>query len=318
MRVLSHDEAALLLALPTARRDLSALRDAPVVAVEVDADGPSVPLLRELPVVSIGIGHAGEDFDVIVEATADAAEVAAAVAANPHAAVTLVQLLRLQPSLTLPDALVAESLAYAALQGGGEFTRWLEGRGERVRRPETEPPVHTDRQGDTLVITLNRPRLRNLYSAAMRDALVDALEVAAADPALLVELRGAGKSFSAGGDLAEFGTTRDTAQAHLIRSTANAAPHLASIADRVTAYLHGAAVGAGIELAAFAGRVIASPDTSIALPEVSMGLIPGAGGTVSIARRIGRQRTAWLALTGTRIDAYRALLWGLVDEVSPG
>jgi len=317
MLVLSHDDAAQLLSLPTARRDLSALRAVPVLAIQVAGDGPSLALLRDLPVVSIGIGEAGEDFDVVVDDAGAAEAVAAAVEGNPLASVTLVHLLRLQPSLAVHDALVAESLAYATLQGGTEYGAWLERRGERVRRPEPEPPLLTDRIGDKLVITLNRPRLHNLYSAAMRDALVDALEVAVADPAVLIELRGAGKSFCAGGDLAEFGTMRDTARAHLIRSTANAAPHLAAMGDRVTAHLHGAAVGAGIELAAFAGRVVAAPDTSIALPEVSMGLIPGAGGTVSIARRIGRQRTAWLALTGARIDAYQALLWGLVDEVTP-
>ena len=79
--------------------------------------------------------------------------------------------------------------------------------------------------------------------------------------------------------------------------------------------VHGACVGAGIELPAFAGRVVASRDAWFALPEVAMGLVPGAGGTVSLPRRIGAQRTAWLALTGRRIDAETALAWGLVDEL---
>jgi enoyl-CoA hydratase/carnithine racemase len=61
--------------------------------------------------------------------------------------------------------------------------------------------------------------------------------------------------------------------------------------------------------------VVAAPDTSICLPEVQMGLIPGAGGTISIPRRIGRHRTAYLALTGTRLDAGAAHRWSLVDEV---
>ena len=72
-------------------------------------------------------------------------------------------------------------------------------------------------------------------------------------------------------------------------------------------------MGAGIELPAFARRVVAAEDAFFQLPELSLGLIPGAGGTVSIPRRIGRQRTARLALSGERLDAATALEWGLVD-----
>jgi enoyl-CoA hydratase/carnithine racemase len=80
--------------------------------------------------------------------------------------------------------------------------------------------------------------------------------------------------------------------------------------------LHGACVGAGIELPAYAHRVVAAPDTRILLPEVAMGLIPGAGGTVSIPRRIGRWRTLFLALSGDAVDAATALSWGLVDAIA--
>ena len=82
----------------------------------------------------------------------------------------------------------------------------------------------------------------------------------------------------------------------------------------MTAHLHGASIGAGIEISAFAGRVVADPETMISLPEVRMGLIPGAGGTVSLPRRIGRHRTAFLALTGAPLDAETARAWGLVDD----
>jgi len=63
--------------------------------------------------------------------------------------------------------------------------------------------------------------------------------------------------------------------------------------------------------------VVAAPDTRIALPEVALGLIPGAGGTVSVTRRVGRQRAAALALSGREIDARTALSWGLVDRIAP-
>jgi len=81
--------------------------------------------------------------------------------------------------------------------------------------------------------------------------------------------------------------------------------------------VHGACVGAGCELPAFCRRVCAREDAWFQLPEVGMGLVPGAGGTASLPGRIGRQRTAWLALSGSRIDAAKALRWGLIDEIAP-
>jgi enoyl-CoA hydratase/carnithine racemase len=83
----------------------------------------------------------------------------------------------------------------------------------------------------------------------------------------------------------------------------------------VTAHVKGHCIGAGVELPAFAGQIIADPDTTFSLPELRMGLIPGAGGTVSLPRRIGRQRTLQLALSGEPIDVATAHDWGLVDEV---
>ena len=307
-----------LIAAPTARGDLSALRGPAIIAVDCSTAVPHIrtlEALRSLPLVTVGVGGHHQAFDVVVDDEGQLSVLANAVAACPQASVTLVQVLRMSDTLSQLDALVAESLAYATLQGGGEFARWLAHRGTRVRRPEPTPPVVVTRDDDRLCIQLSRPRIHNLYNAAMRDALVEALVVAAADPQLRVEISGAGRSFCAGGDLAEFGTFSDAATAHLIRSSANAAPYLLAVADRITVQAHGACVGAGIELAAFASRVNASPDAFFQLPEVSMGLIPGAGGTVSITARIGRQRTAWMALTGERIDAPNALRWGLVDSV---
>ncbi|NNL65223.1 MAG: enoyl-CoA hydratase/isomerase family protein, partial [Myxococcales bacterium] len=77
--------------------------------------------------------------------------------------------------------------------------------------------------------------------------------------------------------------------------------------------LHGACVGAGIELAAFAARVHAAEDAFFGLPEIGMGLVPGAGGTVGIPRRIGAQRAARWMLSGARLDRETALSWGLID-----
>jgi enoyl-CoA hydratase/carnithine racemase len=131
-----------------------------------------------------------------------------------------------------------------------------------------------------------------------------------------IELRGEGPDFSSGGDLSEFGTLPDPATGHLVRSTRSPARALAACADRTTAFVHGASIGAGIELAALCAHVVATPDATFRLPELGLGLIPGAGGTATLPRRIGPELTAWLALTGTTLDASTALRYALVDRIA--
>ncbi len=279
--------------------------------------------LKHLPCPSIAIASdrsspIAEAFDVVVADPADAVSLITAIECAPLAAMVLVQTLRVTPALPLADALLLESLAYATLQGGPEFRRWS---GEHPPVPATGPrdngpAVEIDRVGDRLDLRLNRPSRHNALSVEMRDAVVEALELVGADPSIEdVTLRGNGRCFSVGGDLAEFGTAPDPATAHLVRSLRLPARALASVADRVAVHLHGACIGAGCELPAFARRVTAAPNTFFQLPELRFGLIPGAGGCVSLPRRIGRQRTAWLALSGRRISAATALAWGLVDAV---
>ncbi|MEV7015998.1 enoyl-CoA hydratase/isomerase family protein [Streptomyces sp. NPDC093991] len=235
---------------------------------------------------------------------------------HPAASVALVQVLRMGPALAPPDRLLVESLAYSALQGGADFRAWLAAAPPRTPRP-AEEPVRLHRDGDRLCVVLDRPWARNAFDAATRDALCEALEVATSDPSIThVDLRGTGPAFCSGGDLTEFGTSRDAAEAHRVRVSRSPAALLLRCAAKVTAHLHGACVGAGIELAAFAGRVTATADTVIRLPEIGMGLIPGAGGTASLPVRVGRERTAYLALSGTPLAAPDAWRWGLVDEVT--
>jgi hypothetical protein len=304
---------------PGAAREVSVLREQPYVAVDLrDGDGGAdLSGLARLPTVVIGVGGSHDAVDVVASDEHGLDALTTAVGRNPQASVTLVQLLRLSGGLEARAALVAESLAYATLQGGFEFGAWLEDRGSRVRPAESEPPVLVSRMGDALHVELNRPRLHNLYNAAMRDALAEALLLALVDGTVReVLLSGRGKSFCAGGDLAEFGTVSDPTSAHLIRSTANVAPLLVDLGDRLTVHVHGAAVGAGCELAAFARTVKATSDATFRLPEVAMGLVPGAGGTVSVTRRVGRHRAAWMMLTGEPVDAPTALDWGLVDAIA--
>ena len=90
---------------------------------------------------------------------------------------------------------------------------------------------------------------------------------------------------------------------------------IARCAGKLEAHVQGACVGAGLEMAGFSRRLTASPRAWFHLPELAMGLLPGAGGCVSLTRRIGRQRTALLLLSGRRIGAATALEWGLVDAI---
>lgn len=256
-------------------------------------------------------------FDVVVSSERELAPLLAVVARAPLAAMTLVQLLRHNAGLATHEGLVAESLAYSTLQGGPECAAWLAGRQPPPPvQASAEPAVLTRRSGDRLDLVLNRPARRNALSIEMRDALVEALRLAASDATIAeIVLSGNGPAFCAGGDLDEFGTLPDPATAHGVRAIRAPARALAACADRVRVELHGACVGAGIELPAFARRVVARPDAFFQLPEVTMGLVPGAGGTVSIPRRIGRQRSAYLCLSAVRLEAETALAWGLVDEI---
>jgi enoyl-CoA hydratase/carnithine racemase len=242
----------------------------------------------------------------------------AAVERSPRAAVACGQLLRQTAALDVASGLAAEAAAYSLLLGGPEFARWLAERGAPRRRQPTAEPVLVSRESEgRLSIVLNDPARRNAFSARLREALLDALLVGAADETITsVELSGAGPAFCSGGDLDEFGTAKDLVAAYLVRLSRAPWRVIDRIAPKVTVLAHGACVGAGTEMTAYAGRVAAAPDAFFALPEVGMGLVPGAGGSVSVPRRIGRWRAAWLMLTGERIPAETALSWGLVDEVT--
>ena len=315
---------AVVAAMDACSADPAALATLPLVIVGVASGATGSP-----GPVGQGTGRTGgpaadpaevpgaDLVDVVAGDEAEADRLVAAVAATPLAASTLAVVLRSTHRRAVGDGLVAESTAYSTLQAGPEHRAWLAERGPARRRPpdDARPRVAVRREGDVLRVTLTRPAVRNAYDAAMREALLDAAAVAQADPMLPVVLDGEGAAFCSGGDIDEFGTLADPASAHLVRVGRSAGYALHLLADRLTAAVHGTCVGSGVELAAFAGRVTATPDTTFRLPELAMGLVPGAGGTVSVPRRIGRHRTAWLALTGEALDAATAQAWGLVDEV---
>jgi len=235
------------------------------------------------------------------------------VARSPHACLVGAQVLRAdRPSL------LVESLAYSALQAGPAHRAWLAQRNTRpadVDRAQRRVSALA-RDGGREVV-LSRPDKRNAFDAQMREELCDVLDALEVEQAAPVILRGEGPSFCAGGDLDEFGTVTDPVTGHLLRTQRSVATRLHRLAGRCVAAVHGASVGAGVEFAAFARRVVAAADAVFQLPEAALGLIPGAGGTVSLPARIGRHRTLELLVTGATIDAETARCWGLVDEVVP-
>ena len=338
-------QAHALLSHPYAGEDLG-LADCPVILVDLAPADLSqrlpdemADLIKSTPAVMAvavpdGVGAADatrlaelcEPFDIVLAqddlliplaVPADEIDqISAAAAASPAAAVALAQLLRLSEGRSTSDGLVAESLAYSTLQSGPQFQAWLTIQPARLIPDNPEPAVRAERAGSTLRLTLNRPERHNAFSAEMRDGLVEQFRAAWADPSLDgIVLDGAGPTFCSGGDLAEFGTTPDPGTAHRVRSVRSAAFWIDRLAAKTRVVVHGTCVGAGVELPAYAHDVAAHPDTTFRLPEVAMGLVPGAGGTVSIARRIGRQRLCYFALTNIEIDAATALSWGLIDRI---
>jgi enoyl-CoA hydratase/carnithine racemase len=261
---------------------------------------------------------------ITVHSVSDAlAELAERCRRWPQAATVCDDVLRsIDPAGPTRAGVITESLAYSTLQSGPEFARWLAERGPATV-PEIPDPVQADRDGDRLNVRFNRPQRHNAFSTDMRAALLEALEVARLDPSITkVVLTGNGTSFCSGGDLAEFGSFADPASAHLARTRHSPALVLDELTARLgrncCAQVHGQVLGSGLEMAAYCGCLQAHPGAVLGLPELGLGLIPGAGGTVSITRRIGRWRTAYLVLSGRTIDTATALRWGLIDECLSG
>jgi enoyl-CoA hydratase/carnithine racemase len=304
----------------------------------IDADVLSAPMIAVGSAADIAAAHAQPWLDrasftlsedamqdrrvVTVPSVAAAAdELTQRVERWPQAAATCDDVLRaVIPAAPTWSGLVTESLAYSTLQSGREFRDWLALRGP-ASAPSTPDPVLVEREGDSLSLWLNRPARHNAFSTDMRQALLDGLVVAIHDPSIRrVVLGGKGPSFCSGGDLAEFGSFDDPATAHIARTRHSPALMLDELStrlgDRLMARVHGQVLGSGLEMAAFCGHVQAERDSVIGLPELALGLIPGAGGTVSITRRIGRWRTAYLVMSGRTVTAATALEWGLIDAVA--
>src|SRR5580704_17969054 len=167
-------------------------------------------------------------------------------------------------------------------------------------------------EGDVAVITIDNPPV-NALSHAMRSALVEALSQARADAGVkAIVIVCAGRTFIAGADIAEFGkpvrapTTLDVIAA------------IEASEKPVVAALHGTPLGGGLEVALACHYRVAAPGTRPGLPEIKLGLMPGAGGTQRLPRLIGMDKVMGMILSGDQISATEAREAGLVDAVVEG
>jgi enoyl-CoA hydratase len=178
-------------------------------------------------------------------------------------------------------------------------------------------PVDFEVRGAVGHVTLNRPDVRNAINQLMRDALVSTLEEAAGDPRVRVLIiGGAGdRAFCAGADITEFQPPASLVAARRIREANRFTDSIANLPKPTIAAIHGYCLGGGLEIAAACDIRLAASNAVFGFPEVSLGIVPGVGGTQRVARLIGLGSALWLVLTAERINASEALRIGLVSEV---
>jgi 3-hydroxyacyl-CoA dehydrogenase len=175
--------------------------------------------------------------------------------------------------------------------------------------------VHIERRGCTAVVLMDNPPL-NCLDRALRADLLAALEEVEHDPAVIAAvLTGASRAFSAGADLGEFDRGEALLEPSLHLTITGA---LDSMSTPVVAAIHGAALGGGLELALACHYRVAELDAELGLPEITLGFIPGAGGTQRLSRAVGFEPALNLILSGKSVNGATARELGLVDKVVDG
>ncbi len=172
------------------------------------------------------------------------------------------------------------------------------------------------RHGRVLHLTLNRPAARNALNNALLSELASTLEAAASDSEISVcVIAGNERFFAAGADLNEMAEKDLAATLNDIRPQLWA--RINAFNKPLIAAVNGYALGAGCELALLCDLVIAGENARFGLPEITLGIMPGAGGTQRLIRSVGKSLASKMVLTGESITARQALAAGLVSDVYP-
>jgi len=177
---------------------------------------------------------------------------------------------------------------------------------------ETINEVTKLERGEIAVLTLNSPPV-NALSATVRNGLAAGFKAAAEDPQTkAIVLICEGRTFIAGADITEFGKpAKESASLFDVQSAMEDSP------KPVIAAIHGTALGGGLEVALCAHYRVAVPSAKVGLPEVNLGLLPGAGGTQRLPRIVGPEKALEMVTSGQHVPAKAALAMGLVDELAP-
>jgi len=180
-----------------------------------------------------------------------------------------------------------------------------------IDKPTTSP-ISTTRHGDVLIVTSNNPPV-NALGAAVRQGLVAAIEEADKDDAVkAVVIRCEGQTFFAGADISEFGKPM------VMPMLPQVVDIIENCSKPVIAAIHGTALGGGLEVALASHYRVAVPDAKLGVPEVKLGLLPGAGGTQRLPRVAGVQKALEMVTSGTPIGAKDAYAVGLIDRIVEG
>lgn len=177
--------------------------------------------------------------------------------------------------------------------------------------------VEVKLEGGVARIFLNRPDKSNALNSRVLEDLRSALEILLDNPGLrVVVLGGHGKAFCGGADVKELGELTAENAGAFVERIHKVCQAIRALPVPVVARLHGAVIGAGLEIAAACDLRVAATGTKFAMPEVRLG-IPSVVEAALLPRLMGSGRAAWLVLTGEAIDARKALEWGLVEELAP-
>ena len=179
------------------------------------------------------------------------------------------------------------------------------------------PTITYEKRGPVAQILLNRPHVHNAFNTTMRDDLYQTLQASHDDPDVRAVLLSAnGKNFCAGADLTEFGAAPSIVAARDARWSRDLWGLFLSLGKPHVAAIHGHCIGSGLEMALLCDIRIASTDTSFAMPETHLGLIPAAGGTQTLPRILRPSKALHLLLTGQPITAQQALNHGLINRLA--